>query len=277
MYHDQVIHEREIEDCRNSGTLPDKLDSAIGDASTGIGVLLSELVRRSLRGGVAHIDETLAQFAEDQVDVAVEKQMPHLTEAAETVAESTSRRVTDQKLESTVEQLHGDIRAAEERAVNQTEELGRRLEENLHKSRQQVGEAVGDLQSLREKARSNWKRVVREFETLNEQNTALKSELAALQSRLTKVNSELKTAQSELTKVNSGVKKVQSELKTVNSDLRPQIDQLTGHNEQLEKRLAELEKPRGLKAVWQRLKPGQRQNKLPDDSDDGGSEVTDIE
>ncbi|MBW3600813.1 MAG: hypothetical protein KY475_26545, partial [Planctomycetes bacterium] len=57
-------------------SLVERLDPALGEASSGIGVLLSELVRRTLRGGVAKIEEEMHEFVEEKLELAVEERMP---------------------------------------------------------------------------------------------------------------------------------------------------------------------------------------------------------
>ena len=226
MTDEQIIQHSETNPAVAGSTLPDRMDNAIGEASSGIGHMVSELVRRSLRGSVADIDGILKGFAEEQVDVAVERQMPALTESAQTIAESTSKRITDEAIGTTVEKLSTDIRSAEERAVNKSEEIGKRLEEDINSSRQQFDETAKDLNALRQGAKETWKQLLEQFDAVNRENTAMKSRIQELESSLREVRSQASAQASELA---------------------------TQH-QSFADRLAELERPRGMKALWNRFK-----------------------
>lgn len=232
----------------DSGSLPEKLDDAIGEASTGIGVMLSELVRRSLKGGVANIDQTLKAFAETQVDSAVEQQMPQFAETASTVAESTSARLISEQVTPTVDHLTGEVRAFEGKLLSETERLDqqfnettaetkRRLAETAAEAERRLNETSEHLGSLKENARSKWKRLVAELDAIGAANAHLKQQVLELQSQL---SNESKRHQQLI-----------YEMKTEAAD---QIRLLQQNGEQLSARLAELEKPKGLKAMWQKVR-----------------------
>lgn len=248
---------------QQSGSLPEQLDDAIGEASTGIGVMLSELVRRSLKGGVANIDHTLQGFAEAQVHSAVEQQMPHLTEAASTVAESTSARVIQEQVTPAVNQLTGQVQAFEGKLETETERLGqqftetaadtaRRLEESTAQTERRLSETAAEadrrlnetsehLDGLKENARTKWKKLVSELESLASANRELKQHVSGLEGQL----SEAANQQQQM------VQQVQREAAS-------QVRLLQEHNQQLDARLAELEKPKGLKGMWQKIAGGKK-------------------
>ncbi|MEP3481207.1 MAG: hypothetical protein ABJZ55_18350 [Fuerstiella sp.] len=249
------------------GSLPEQLDDAIGEASTGIGVMLSELVRRSLKGGVANIDQTLQGFAESQVHTAVEQQMPHLTEAASTVAESTSVRLIQEQVTPTVDKLTGQVQAFEGKLETETERLGqrftetaadtarrlqessveteRRLNETAAEADRRINETSEHLGSLKENARTKWKKLVAELDSLSSANRNLNEQVSSLQQQL----SEAATSQQQL------VQQFQSESAA-------QANLLQEQNQRLEARLVELEKPKGLKGMWQKIAGGKK--KAPD-------------
>lgn len=251
------------------GSLPEQLDDAIGEASTGIGVMLSELVRRSLKGGVANIDQTLQGFAEAQVHSAVEQQMPQLTEAASSVAESTSVRMIQERVTPTVDQLTGQVQAFEGKLETETERLGqqftetaadtaRRLKESSAETERRLSETAADanrrlnetsehLGSLKENARTKWKKLVAELESLASANRELNQQVSGLQGQL----SEAATRQQQM------VQQFQSQSAAQASLLQEQ-------NQRLDVRLSELEKPKGLKGMWQKIAGGK---KKPTDSE----------
>lgn len=261
---------------QQAGSLPEQLDDAIGEASTGIGVMLSELVRRSLKGGVANIDSTLQGFAEAQVHSAVEQQMPALTEAASTVAESTSARVIQEQVTPTVNQLTGQVQAFEGKLETETERLGqqvtetaadtarrleessaetarrlqessveteRRLSETAAEADRRLNETSEHLGSLKENAKTKWKKLVAELETLALANRQLNQQVSGLKQQL----SESATSQQRL------VQQFQAETAAQASLLQEQ-------NQQLDARLAELEKPKGLKGMWQKIAGGKKKS-----------------
>lgn len=261
---------------QQAGSLPEQLDDAIGEASTGIGVMLSELVRRSLKGGVANIDSTLQGFAEAQVHSAVEQQMPALTEAASTVAESTSARVIQEQVTPTVNQLTGQVQAFEGKLETETERLAqqvtetaadtarrleestaetarrlressveteRRLSETAAEADRRLNETSEHLGSLKENAKTKWKKLVAELETLALANRQLNQQVSGLQQQL----SESATSQQRL------VQQFQAETAAQASLLQEQ-------NQQLDARLAVLEKPKGLKGMWQKIAGGKKKS-----------------
>lgn len=252
-----------------SGSLPEQLDDAIGEASTGIGVMLSELVRRSLKGGVANIDQTLKGFAEDQVHSAVEQQMPQVAETASTVAESTSARLIHEQVTPAVDQLTGEVRAFEGKLEIETERLGqqfnettadtarrmaestalteRRLSESAAEADRRLTETSEHIGSLKENARTKWKKLVTELDSFASANRDLKQQVDGLQGQL----SDAASRQQQIAQ-------------QIQSESAVQIGMLQEQNQRLDARLAELEKPKGLKGMWQKIKGGKQK---PSDSE----------
>lgn len=246
-----------------TSSLPEQLDDAIGEASTGIGVMLSELVRRSLKGGVANIDQTLQGFAEAQVHSAVERQMPQVAETASSVAESTSARLIQEQVTPTVDQLTGQVREFEGKLETETERLGqqftetaadtaRRLEESAVQMERRIGETAAEadrrltetsehLGSLKENARTKWKKLVAELESLTSANSDLRQLVSVLQNQL----SESATSHQQM-------------LQQIQSESASHVKLLQEQNQQLDTRLAELEKPKGLKGMWQKIAGGKK-------------------
>ena len=62
----------------NKGTLPlvEQMDLAIGEATTVMGAMMTELLRRSLRGGVMKIGEELDGFVADKVEATLTEKQP---------------------------------------------------------------------------------------------------------------------------------------------------------------------------------------------------------
>ena len=224
-----------------TNSLPEQLDDAIGEASTGIGVMLSELVRRSLKGGVANIDQTLQGFAEAQVHSAVERQMPQVAETASSVAESTSARLIQEQVTPTVDQLTGQVREFEGKLETETERLGQQFIETAAEADRRLTETSEHLGSLKENARTKWKKLVAELESLTSANSDLRQLVSVLQNQL----SESATSHQQM-------------LQQIQSESASHVKLLQEQNQQLDARLAELEKPKGLKGMWQKIAGGKK-------------------
>ena len=224
-----------------TNSLPEQLDDAIGEASTGIGVMLSESVRRSLKVGVANIDQTLQGFAEAQVHSAVERQMPQVAETASSVAESTSARLIQEQVTPTVDQLTGQVREFEGKLETETERLGQQFIETAAEADRRLTETSEHLGSLKENARTKWKKLVAELESLTSANSDLRQLVSVLQNQL----SESATSHQQM-------------LQQIQSESASHVKLLQEQNQQLDTRLAELEKPKGLKGMWQKIAGGKK-------------------
>lgn len=205
-----------------------RLDPAIGETSTGIGLLMSELVRRSLRAGVAEIDETIHTFATEQVEIAVDRKMVEVTE----VAEATSRRVSESA-----------VRKAAEKADQVSEQLTKslssavdRFETELAEARRRSEETGLTLEGVRQKARHSWKKIIAEIEALKGADSALQRELAAAQERERVLQ--------------AGMARLETELSQSQQRLQVMLSQLDAVSE----RLAEIERPKGFSALLQRIR-----------------------
>src|SRR5579885_2083997 len=118
--------------------LVERIDPAIGEASTVIGAMLTELVRRSLRGGVMKIGEEIHGFVAEKVDAAVAERRPHLERAAAEVAEVRAR--------STAAAVAGEqVQALERRTWEATRDLAHQIEETDKRAARHIDEAARSL------------------------------------------------------------------------------------------------------------------------------------
>lgn len=118
-----------------SQSLVDRLDPVLGEAASGIGAMLTELVRRTLRGGVQRVDEELSELAGEKVDGAVARRLPEIEAAAVQTAERTAQAVASRE----VAELDTRTTQATQRLAGELAETGVRLES-------QARELVGDLE-----------------------------------------------------------------------------------------------------------------------------------
>jgi len=57
-------------------SLTERLDPSIGEASTVMGAMITELLRRTLRGGVSRIGEGLDAYVNEKVDSTLAERTP---------------------------------------------------------------------------------------------------------------------------------------------------------------------------------------------------------
>ncbi len=230
--------------------LGDRLDEAIGETSSGIGALLSELLRRSLKTGVSDIGESLVEFAEEKVEAAVQEQMPGIAEAADKVAQSTSKRVVREAVDDLAAQsarqqqyLEAKIDAAEssvfDRARNHVEEVLTEVHESIDQTRnlavQSNDTAQQKIEELRAKARQSWRKLKEEFSAVDDAHQMLRREHENLRENIAQVCDRQR-------------QQIEAAAKSC-TELHLQI-------QRLEERLAFLEQPRGIKGLIAKFRGG---------------------
>ena len=94
-------------------SLPDRMDSAIGEASSVMGSVMTELIRRSLRGGVLQIGEGLHGYACEQVDAVIVEKTPVLENLASEVADRTARYAATEVAKQETEALAREARESD--------------------------------------------------------------------------------------------------------------------------------------------------------------------
>lgn len=259
-------------DERKVASLVERLDAPIGETSTGIGMLMAELIRRSLKSGVSDLDSTLREFAEQQVDDAVECQMPRLVETAEQIAAQTSERLADaavqtmtkrtaeselklnqaietsasqltevftstkkeleSKVDLTQESLTREIDATKSEYQKQTEQFSQALSESELK-REAASQQIEEMQ---QKSRDSWKKLSKE---LNSYRTSISQHNSSLQ-RLQEESSQLKDESSQLKRA---LQQTSSQLQETATHLQEAM----AVNRDLRERLEVLEAPKGIK------------------------------
>jgi uncharacterized phage infection (PIP) family protein YhgE len=284
----EILHRNESNGVESS-QLVERMDSAIGDASASIGMIMSELVRRSLRGGVGDIGATIQDYAHTQVGSAIDKMMPEITQTVEKLAETTSTRVT----EVAVGRIGEDLKAVETRTVEHTQVFAARIKADSEAALEIVHRAIGesrdtsqstarDLKDLQTRAKESWKKVQAELQNANELRSQLEQRLGETQADLSrsvqqvsemlrhqeKTREELTVASQQLSETRRVLKGSQQELAQTQQtlsealndlkELRTLAAQKTNRLESvcsgLEKRLQELERPRGLRALFSKMK-----------------------
>lgn len=324
--------------------LVDRMDSAIGEASTSIGMIMSELVRRSLRGGVNDIAGGIQDYAREQVSTAIDDMMPTVSRAVEELAETTSHRIANEATEKlseelriveartsgrigdeiksvesrttekiheeikgsearTSEKLGEEIRVLEARATEKSELIAARVKEEadaalavvqiaVSESRDRAETTAQDLKDLHQRAKDSWKKMQSELQTIHEARTLLDQRVAEAATTLQDLRQQLEREQQSHGETRSQLQSTAQELsKTVGSlasaqdqlgrtqkalqatreELRQLHEQSGQRQQSLEQlcrtfagRLEELERPRGLKALFSRFSGGAKKSKTAD-------------
>jgi hypothetical protein len=132
-------------------TLVQQLDSSIGEASSVMGALVTELIRRSLRDGVLQIGQGLEGFASEQVGKAITSWQPALEraaiksaqEAAQHTASAVARGELDvlqQAAQQQAAQLSSQIEEASRVAGDNRNDLSRQLQEKIAEAERRAQE-----------------------------------------------------------------------------------------------------------------------------------------
>lgn len=320
-----------------SPALLDRLDPVLGEASSGIGMMLTELIRRTLRGGIQRVDEELQSVVDEKVDGAVSVRLPSIEAAAAQTAQQTATLVaarevaaldqrtsevtarlatelaeSHQQLETHARELASSVeRRGEERIVEEVGRLERRAEERLTETAGRLASEVAQLETrandfvTREIASVEQRTttaaqnlVTREIDSVEQRSETrareiLEEEVAALKERsrlasqtLTKNVNALTEMQNALRELLDREKADRAEcLARLDSDLRTRTDdtqvrvlqelnraaerwkQLWSESEaarqELEARVAELERPRGIRAFAARLFSRKKTEDIP--------------
>jgi chromosome segregation ATPase len=241
---------------QESVSLAERLDPAIGEATSVMGAMLTELLRRTLRGGVVKIGDELHTFVAEKVDATIADRTPAIEQAAAEVAEHTARSAATEVAHEEVSALETRTRESDDRLATRIEETDRqlatRIEETAASAHQRTEEAARQLAGQIEEAE---KRVRESADArLNEQvqllvqrsregSDRLKARFTALEVSLADLGTRQQLLRDDLSRL----------LGESEARLRGEVIALTRANEALAARIVELEKPRGLRALFLRI------------------------
>ena len=243
--------------------LAERLDPAINEASTGIGAYLTDLVRRTLRGGVQRVDEEMQGYVEERVDATVADRMPAIEEAVTKTAESTARVVATDKVDdfeketkATFEGFERETKAAFEGVERETKATAERLANEISEAERRVQASA--VATVQERIEDLTERSKLTATTLREQIHALQEAATAVEVRLDQEQQAREALGNSLSQSVAGEleglkKKVSELMKSQSVRLDKQLRELQQANEALATRIAELEKPRGLRALFSKL------------------------
>jgi hypothetical protein len=242
--------------------LVERLDPAIGEAASVAGAVLSELLRRTLRGGVLRIGDEMHGYVSEKLDTAIAERTPGLERLAAEVAEHAARSAAT---EVATEEVH----ALEQRTRASDLELAGKITETASAAEQRTRESVAALSAQIQESDERGQAAIQESEqrgqaALHEQVQTLvdrsRERSDRLKARLGKVDNLIAGLGKQLDGANKDLVRM---LKESHAGLSEAFHKLEQEHQSLAARVAELEKPRGLRALWLRLF-GRRKAKTPE-------------
>jgi hypothetical protein len=211
------LHESGLPDhALQGGSLVERLDPALGEATSGMGALLTELIRRTLRGGVQRIDDELQSQVEEKVDATVAERMPLIESAAGQAAEVKARQVvgeecqaTRQEVRQTASRLDGQLAqtrleltatkdklaetktqltAAQHRLTETQQDLGQQIVSSSHRVERTARDLVREqVESLTKRSKGTLQSLNGRIEGLGGRSDALELRLEYLENQLTRM------------------------------------------------------------------------------------------
>jgi len=225
--------------------LLERMDPAIGETTSVLGAIMTEFLRRTLRGGVLQIGKELHTFVDEKVDAAIVDRTPALERTAAEVAEHTARSAA-------TEIAHEEVRALESRTREAHETLANQIPGRIEEAKKHAQDAVletakGLVIQIKEAAKrvgdSAHAEVNQRVEELHERSRQSYDQVHE------RLDAQDKTGQML-------AKQFQEEQRNRKADhqaLKAEIQKLANLLRLANDRLAELEKPRGLRAWLGRL------------------------
>jgi hypothetical protein len=221
--------------------LLEHLDPAIGEATSVVGAMLTELLRRTLRGGVVRIGDEMHGYVADKVDTAIAERTPGLEQRAAEVAEHAARTAAT---EVATEEVH----ALEQRTHATDRELAGQITETARAAEQRTRESAAALAAQIEESEQRGQAALHEqvqtlVDRVREGSARLKARFAEQDKLIAGLGQQLESVAKDLVRM----------LQESYAGLREALDLLKQEQQGLAARVAELEKPRGLRALWLRL------------------------
>ena len=262
-----------------SRPVADSMDHAIGEATTVMGAMVTELMRRSLRGGVLKIGEQLEHYVGERVDLSIAERRPAIEQAAVAVAEqaafttaakvaaeevfaleqrtSEADRGLKEHIEDKARLLTGEMEQRRQQLATHIEEKSQQLVTHIEQKGQHLATRIeeGDRQAI-EVTRSTARELTGQIQEAEKRvsESAQAHVEQQVQALTEKAKEGAKILRSRLKAVVSAVtdyrRQLVAEHAALRADIARQVDDLRRENEALRARVAELEKPRGLRRLW---------------------------
>ena len=91
----QIVSRGVLDERQHLSELVEEIDPVIGEASSAIGAMTTEIIRRALRGGVMQVGREISQFAGDEVRQQIIEQQPLIEKTAAIAATEVARGEVD--------------------------------------------------------------------------------------------------------------------------------------------------------------------------------------
>jgi hypothetical protein len=231
----------------------DSMDQAIGEATTVMGAMVTELMRRSLRGGVMKIGEQLEDYVGERVDLTIAERQPALEQAAVAVAEqaafTTAAKVAAEEVFALEQRTTEATRELKDQIDDKGQQLATRIEEGdqhaIQVTRETARELTGQIQETEKRvSETTQAQIGQQVQALTEK---AREGAKILRSRLKAVVSAVADLRRQLV----GEREAHlAEHAALRADIARQVEDLRRDNEALRARVAELERPRGLRRLW---------------------------
>jgi chromosome segregation ATPase len=245
--------------------LAESMDQSIGEASTMLGAVVTELLRRSLRGGVVKIGEGLQTYVTGEVATALTARAPEVERAAVAAAEQTAQiaaakiaaeevHALDVKTGEAARQLASQIEevdrktrgAVEEKAqvlAGRIDEVDRRAIETTRQTAEQLGGQIVEAEKRVSESRAEIdQRLDKVLEKSREVTANLKARLKSVEELSEGLGRDLRQEQATRKgELQAGFARLQQGL----DRLKEEVGELRKANEELSARVKALEHPKG--------------------------------
>jgi uncharacterized phage infection (PIP) family protein YhgE len=231
----------EPENRKDALGLLERLDPAIGEATSMVGAMLTELLRRTLRGGVVRIGDEMHGYVSDKVDTVIAERTPGLEQLAAEVAEHAARTAATEVATEEVHALEQRTQASDLELAGKITETARTAEARARESAAALTAQINECEQRGQAALHEQVQIL--IGRSREGNDRLKAKFAELDNLIASLTKQFESLGKELRRM------LQESLSGLSEELR----KLNEEQQSLATRVAELEKPRGLRALWLRL------------------------
>jgi hypothetical protein len=245
-------------DNNKSAALVERLDPSIGEMSTVMGAMMTELLRRTLRGSVRQIDEELQGQVSAKLDATIAQRLPGIEQSAAEAADKTAREAAT---EVAVEEVKALEKRAEAALTNKAQELTGHIEETAKTVTNLTHEKASELarnidEAERRVAANAQAEMARQVEDLLQRSrkatAGMKDRIETLEATATALGKQHEQQEQErLVAEEKFRREIFAALTEHQGRLQNELAETKQRHDALQTRLAELEKPRGLRA-WLR-------------------------
>jgi hypothetical protein len=254
----------EPETGRPSSSLVERMDASIGEATTMMGAVMSELLRRTLRGGVAQIGDQLHTYVAEKVDATIVDRTPAIEQAAVEVAEHTARIAATEIAVEEVKGLEQRTREMDRELASQIELTARAGQEATAQTARDLATRIEETEKRVSEAAHNelTERLEDLMQRSREGNVALRARLKEIGDAIATLGEQLRgeelKREAEQSAARTAVNSLRLEhaqaVEKSHAQLSGALEEQRQINQGLSARLAELERPRGLRALLLRLR-----------------------